>query len=67
MADRSSHRARFCYGEGIIRSAADVTDMVVVPNGEHPELENDLHFAASAPGRDARWQRQFVVASTCGL
>jgi FdhD protein len=59
----------FCYGEGIIRSAADVTDIEVVPNGEHPDLENvlDLHLAATAPGRDARWQRQFFAASSCGL
>ena len=59
----------FCYGEGIIRSAADVTNLAVVPNGEHPELENvlDLHLAPTAPGRDARWQRQFFAASSCGL
>jgi len=59
----------FCFGEGIIRSAADVTDLAVVPNGEHPDLENvlDLHLAPSAPGRDARWQRQFFAASSCGL
>ncbi len=59
----------FCYGEGIIRSAADVIDIAVVPNGEHPELENvlDLRLGPSAPGRDARWQRQFFAASSCGL
>ncbi len=59
----------FCYGEGIIRSAADVIDVAVVPNGEHPELDNvlDLRLAPSAPGRDARWQREFFAASSCGL
>ena len=59
----------FCYGEGIIRTAADVIEMTVVPNGEHPELENvlDLRLAPTAPGRDARWQRHFFSASSCGL
>jgi FdhD protein len=59
----------FCYGEGIIRTAADVTGLTVVPNGEHPELENvlDLQLGLTAPGRDARWQRHFFAASSCGL
>src|SRR5207245_2498089 len=59
----------FCYGEGIIRAVDDVTTFTVVPNGEHPELENvlDLQLASTAPGRDARWQRQFFAASSCGL
>src|SRR5438309_3773781 len=30
----------FLYGEGIIRSADDVAALTVVPNGEHPDLEN---------------------------
>ena len=27
----------------------------------------DLRLAETAPGRDARWQRQFFAASSCGL
>src|SRR5207245_8852997 len=59
----------FCYGEGIIRAVDDVTTFTVVPNGEHPELENviDLQLASTAPGRDARWTRQFFAATSCGL
>ncbi len=59
----------FLFGEGIIRAAADVTAFQVVPNGEHPQLENivDVTLASGAPGRDARWQRHFFAASSCGL
>src|SRR6202521_5937661 len=59
----------FLFGEGIIRSAADVSALSVVPNGEHPDLENviDIELAPSAPGVDQRWQRNFLSASSCGL
>jgi FdhD protein len=59
----------FLFGEGIIRSADDVTALTVVPNGEHPDLENviDVELAPSAPGVDQRWQRNFLSASSCGL
>src|ERR1700694_4350749 len=59
----------FLFGEGIIRSADDVMALTVVPNGEHPDLENviDVALAASAPGVDQRWQRNFLSASSCGL
>ncbi len=59
----------FLFGEGIIRSAADVPAVNLVPNGEHPELENiiEVRLAAGAPGRNARWQRHFFAASSCGL
>jgi len=59
----------FLFGEGIIRSAVDVRVFTVLPNGEHPDLENvvDVTLAPDAPGRDARWQRLFFAASSCGL
>src|ERR1700686_1362388 len=59
----------FLFGEGIIRSADDVTALKIVPNGEHPDLENvvDVELAPSAPGVDRRWQRKFLSASSCGL
>ena len=59
----------FLFGEGIIRSAADVASMRVLPNGEHPDLENviDVDLAPGAPGVDRRWQRNFLAASSCGL
>src|ERR1700724_2430307 len=59
----------FLFGEGIIRAAADVSALSVVPNGEHPDLENviDIELAPSAPGVDQRWQRNFLSASSCGL
>src|ERR1700682_1368993 len=59
----------FLFGEGIIRSANDVTALNIVPNGEHPDLENvvDVELAPSAPGVDRRWQRNFLSASSCGL
>src|ERR1700682_1255734 len=59
----------FLFGEGIIRSADDVTALNIVPNGEHPDLENvvDIELAPSAPGVDRRWQRNFLSASSCGL
>src|SRR6195256_1296640 len=59
----------FLYGEGIIRRAADVAGMRVLPNGEHPDLENviDVDLAPGAPGVDRRWQRNFLAASSCGL
>src|ERR1700731_3420398 len=59
----------FLFGEGIIRSAADVSALSVVPNGEHPDLENviDIELAPSAPGVDQRWQRNFLPARSGGL
>jgi FdhD protein len=59
----------FLFGEGIIRSPADVAAVQILPNGEHPDLQNiiDVELAASAPGVDRRWQRNFLSASSCGL
>src|SRR6267143_6618666 len=59
----------FLFGEGIICSADDVSALTVVPNGEHPDLENvlDVELRASAPGVDRRWQRNFLSATSCGL
>ncbi len=59
----------FLYGEGIIRGTEDVAQMRILPNGEHPDLENviDVELAPSAPGVDRRWQRNFLAASSCGL
>jgi len=59
----------FLFGEGIIRSDTDVRAVNLVPNGEHPELENviEVRLAPDAPGRNARWQRHFFAASSCGL
>jgi FdhD protein len=59
----------FLFGEGIIRTADDLTSMRILPNGEHPDLENvlDVELRASAPGVDQRWQRNFLSATSCGL
>ena len=59
----------FLFGEGIIRNRHEVNALNTVANGEHPHLENviDVQLAASAPGVDARWQRNFVSATSCGL
>jgi FdhD protein len=59
----------FLFGEGIIRGAADVAGMRLIPNGEHPDLENviDVDLGPGAPGIDRRWQRNFLAASSCGL
>jgi len=59
----------FLFGEGIIRTLDDVAALRVVPNGEHPDLENvvDVVLRASAPGVDRRWQRNFLSATSCGL
>ena len=59
----------FLFGEGIIRGLPDVAAVNILPNGEHPDLQNilDVELAASAPGVDRRWQRNFVSASSCGL
>jgi FdhD protein len=59
----------FLFGEGIIRSTLDVVGVAIVPNGEHPDLENviDVELAPGAPGVDRRWQRNFLAASSCGL
>ena len=59
----------FLFGEGVIRGAADVARMAILPNGEHPDLENviDVELAPGAPGVDRRWQRNFLAASSCGL
>ena len=59
----------FLFGEGIIRTLADVAQVSVPPNGEHPDLENviDIELVPSAPGVDRRWQRNFLSASSCGL
>jgi FdhD protein len=53
----------FLFGEGIIRSADEVSALTVVPNGEHPALENviDVALASSAPGVDQRWSTQLPV------
>src|SRR3989440_10571646 len=40
----------FLYGEGVIRGAADVAHMAILPNGEHPGLENVIHVELG-PGR----------------
>jgi FdhD protein len=57
------------FGEGIIRTADDITSIRILPNGEHPDLENvlDVELRASAPGVDQRWQRNFLSATSCGL
>ena len=57
------------FGEGIIHRVSDVDAIAVVPNGEHPDLENviDVQLGAAAPGVAERWQRNFVSASSCGL
>src|SRR5947209_4681507 len=59
----------FLFGEGIIRAGADVEQIAVLPNGEHPDLENviDVKLRPSAPGVDRRWQRNFLSATSCGL
>ncbi len=59
----------FLFGEGIIRSAGDVAGVEVVPNGEHPDIENvlEIDLTPNAPGVDRRWQRNFLAASSCGL
>src|SRR5260370_12274684 len=59
----------FLFGEGIIREAEDVARMRVLPNGEHPDLENviDIDLAAGAPGLARQRQRTFLAASSCGL
>jgi len=59
----------FLFGEGIIRTADDVGAVRVVPNGEHPDLENiiDVELRPSAAGVDQRWQRNFLSATSCGL
>jgi FdhD protein len=59
----------FLFGEGIIRSMAEVVGTTIVPNGEHPDLENviDVELTPTAPGVDSRWQRNFLSASSCGL
>jgi FdhD protein len=59
----------FLFGEGIIRSARDVAAVYVIPNGEHPEIENvlEIDLTPDAPGVDRRWQRNFLAASSCGL
>jgi len=59
----------FLFGEGIIRTADDVAAVRILPNGEHPDLENivDIALNPSAPGVDQRWQRNFLSATSCGL
>ena len=59
----------FLFGEGIIRSPSDVAGVRILPNGEHPTLENvlDVELASTAPGVAQRWQRNFLSASSCGL
>src|SRR5436305_12510406 len=59
----------FLYGESVIRGAADVARMAILPNGEHPDVENviDVELAPGAPGVDRRWQRNVLAASSCGL
>jgi len=59
----------FLFGEGIIQTAEDVAELRILPNGEHPDLENvlDVELRISAPGVDQRWQRNFLSATSCGL
>jgi len=59
----------FLFGEGIIQTAEDVAALRILPNGEHPDLENvlDVELRISAPGVDQRWQRNFLSATSCGL
>jgi FdhD protein len=59
----------FLFGEGIIRSGADLKSLETIPNGEHPELENvvSITLTADAPGVDERWQRKFLSSSSCGV
>src|SRR2546423_8249623 len=59
----------FLYGEGIIRGTADVAQMRILPNGEHPDLENviDVELTPDAPGVDRRWQRIFLADSSSRL
>ena len=59
----------FLFGEGIIRAGGDVAAIRVLPNGEHPDLENiiEVELSPAAPGVDQRWQRNFLSASSCGL
>jgi FdhD protein len=59
----------FLFGEGIVRSVDEVAALRILPNGEHPDLENliDVELTSSAPGVDRRWQRNFLSASSCGL
>ena len=59
----------FLFGEGIIRTHADVSAITPIPNGEHPDLENilDIQLAPGARGVDVRWQRNFLSATSCGL
>src|SRR3989442_5439988 len=59
----------FLFGEGIIRAGGDVATIRVLPNGEHPDLENiiEVELSGAAPGVDQRWQRNFLAASSCGL
>ena len=59
----------FLFGEGIIRARAEVAGIRVLPNGEHPDLENvlEVELTGTAPGVDQRWQRNFLSASSCGL
>ncbi|TMG16250.1 MAG: sulfurtransferase FdhD, partial [Chloroflexi bacterium] len=55
----------FLFGEGIIRAGGDVEAIRVLPNGEHPDLENiiEVELSPAAPGVDQRWQRNFLSAS----
>jgi FdhD protein len=59
----------FLFGEGVTRGPDDIAAIEVVPNGEHPELENviDVRLQPSAPGRSQGWQREFLAASSCGV
>src|SRR5260370_17130388 len=56
----------FLFGEGIIRKASDVARMSVVPNGEHPDLENvmDVDLAPGAPRLDPPRQPNFPPPPT---
>jgi FdhD protein len=57
------------FGEGVIRTRADAEALSILPNGEHPDLENiiDVKLGDTAPGVERRWQRNFLSASSCGL
>src|SRR5947209_17169730 len=56
----------FLFGEGIIRSAADVAGIRVLPNGEHPDLENviDVELAPAARSVDRRVQRNLIDSTS---
>src|SRR3989440_3756016 len=59
----------FFFGVASTRAGGDVAAIRVLPNGEHPDLENiiEVELSPAAPDVDQRWQRNFLSASSCGL